>query len=67
MAFGILSAPLSTTSAWFAKRERPRWVTRGMPQAKVYERGGNRGAASDRAFAAYDDHLSSVEKGKTAT
>lgn len=32
----------------------------------VYERGGNRRAASDRAFAAYDDHLATVEKDKNA-
>ena len=32
----------------------------------VYERGGNRRAASDRAFAALDDHLSSIHKGKNA-
>ena len=30
----------------------------------VYERGGNRRAASDRAFAALDDHLSSIHKAK---
>jgi hypothetical protein len=32
----------------------------------VYERGGNRRAASDRAFAAYEEHLASVHKNKNA-
>lgn len=32
----------------------------------VYERGGNRRAASDRAFAAYDDHLASAANAKNA-
>jgi len=30
----------------------------------IYERDGNRRAASDRAFAAYDDHLASVDRTK---
>jgi integrase len=30
----------------------------------IYERGGNRRAASDRAFAAYDDHLASTDRTK---
>ena len=32
----------------------------------VYERGGNRRAAADRAFAAYDDHLASIHSSKNA-
>lgn len=32
----------------------------------VYERGNNRRAAADRAFAAYDDHLASIHSSKNA-
>ena len=34
--------------------------------SKVYERGGNRRVASDRAFAALDDHLVLIHKRKNA-
>ena len=34
--------------------------------SSVYERGGNRRAAGDRAFAAYDDHLASIHSSKNA-